>query len=242
MIKSVFGRLVSIWFALFLISGCLLLMPFFWILIGIGSKKTLNAAHFLNRAWAFFITIPSFIFINKKLLFKLRKNKKYIFVGNHQSYLDIPVCLIALPVSFRFIGKAELGKIPFFGWMYNRLYITVDRSSRIDAFRSTQKAADELKKGNSLVIFAEGGIPKNHVTLGPFKRGAFKLAFDQQVDIVPFVIKDIKKVLNSDGKWLLFPGLITFKILEPISISDYKEENLPELIEQTRERILNELK
>jgi len=56
------------------------------------------------------------------------------------------------------------------------------------------------------------------------------------------VIKDIKKVLNSDGKWLLFPGLITFKILEPISISDYKEENLPELIEQTRERILNELK
>jgi ACR3 family arsenite efflux pump ArsB len=109
MIKSIFGRIVSIWFALFLISGCLLLMPFFWILIGIGSKKTLNAAHFLNRLWAFFITIPSFIFINKKTLHKLKRNKKYIFVGNHQSYLDIPVCLIALPVSFRFIGKAELG-------------------------------------------------------------------------------------------------------------------------------------
>ncbi|MCS7004438.1 MAG: 1-acyl-sn-glycerol-3-phosphate acyltransferase [Cytophagales bacterium] len=116
---------------------------------------------------------------------------QYIFVANHTSYLDVPLISATSPVTTIFMGKKSLAKIPLFGYMYKRLHIPFDRKSPHDIHTSLQKARDVLSRKMSLGIFAEGGIrTSNPPHLAPFKEGAFILAIEQKIPIVPVVLLD----------------------------------------------------
>ncbi|MEO9872596.1 lysophospholipid acyltransferase family protein [Ekhidna sp.] len=152
----------------------------------------------MNYLWAICSTTLIFLPIKKEWKFKIDKKQQYIFCANHFSYLDIPAMGLT-PVPFKFVGKSSLGKIPLFGFMYNRLHITVNRSSYRSRALSLQKAREELNHGFNLGFFPEGGIRlKEYPEMADFKDGAFKLSAENNVPIIPVTLPDNFFILNDD--------------------------------------------
>lgn len=132
-----------------------------------------------------------------KTIWDERPNKKdtYILCANHTSMADILVTLALFPNCFLFIGKKELTKFPLFGYFYKRTNILVDRKSlrsRRDVF---DRAGIKIDEGIGVCIYPEGGVPKNKPLLGPFKNGAFRLAVDKGIPIIPITYFDNDKRL-----------------------------------------------
>jgi len=170
----VFGVLFFLLFPLFLIP---IFFPSQFRLIGI-----------LNRWWArllfTFIAIP----FKVERRGKLDHGKKYIFCSNHFSYLDIPT-LGLVPHNTIFVGKTGIENIPLFGFMYGKLHITVDRSKLKSRYTSLKKSMEAIDEGKSLVIFPEGGIMTlKDPVMAKFKDGAFRVAIEKQIAIVPVTI------------------------------------------------------
>ncbi|MCB0723873.1 MAG: 1-acyl-sn-glycerol-3-phosphate acyltransferase [Ignavibacteriae bacterium] len=161
----------------------------------------------------------------------LDKKASYIFVTNHQSYVDIPVLMKAIPNTIRFVYKKQLSKIPIFGWgMYLSGYIPIDRENVRTAITSLKKAAKKIKNGISVVIFPEG-TRSTDGSLGEFKRGMFVLADEAKVDIVPVTIDGTYKIVPR-GKFKLRSGHVTVTIDRPIP---YRKD--PNLLEEIRSKI-----
>lgn len=128
----------------------------------------------------------------------IEPNKSYMFCPNHASLLD-PFVLIALSKNpIVFVGKKELVKIPVFGFFYKRVVIMVDRSSLESRKRVFTMAKKRLQNGVSMAIFPEGLVPTEDVVLAPFKKGAFSLAIEFEIPIVPQVYYDCKRFFSWD--------------------------------------------
>lgn len=109
----------------------------------------------------------------------------YVFVSNHQSYLDIPILFRTLPHNLYFVAKKELKRIPFLGWyMAATGMIFIDRSDSRKSASSLKDAAALIKNGKSVLMFPEG-TRVNSTTLGTFKRGPFILAHQAQTEVTP---------------------------------------------------------
>jgi len=137
-----------------------------------------------------------------RLKFKANQNidpsKSYMYCVNHASLLD-PFVLIALskkPIVF--VGKKELSKIPIFGFFYRRTVIMVDRSSFKSRKAVFEIAKKRLQNGVSMAIFPEGLVPTEDVVLAPFKKGAFSLAIEFQIPIIPQAYYDCKRFFSWD--------------------------------------------
>jgi 1-acyl-sn-glycerol-3-phosphate acyltransferase len=149
--------------------------------------------------------------------------------------------LMAVKNPFVFVGKAELAKIPLFGFFYKRTCILVDRSSpesRRAVFLSAQM---RLKQGLSICIFPEGGVPDESVLLDEFKDGAFRLAVNHQIPVVPVTFADNKKRFS----YTFFsgsPGKMRAKIHKFIPTEGLTVEDTRRLNESSRRVILSQLK
>ncbi|MEN8884749.1 MAG: lysophospholipid acyltransferase family protein, partial [Winogradskyella sp.] len=167
-------------------------------------------------------------------------NKSYMFVANHTSMADIMLMLVASKNPFVFVGKQELSKIPLFGFFYKRTCILVDRSSAKSRQAVFLRAQRRLKQGVSICIFPEGGVPEEHIVLDTFKDGAFRLAINHQIPIVPITFYDNKKRLSytffSGG-----PGKMRAKIHHFINTEGLTIEDTKTLNTKTRTLILEEL-
>ncbi len=165
----------------------------------------------------------------------LDPTKPYIFVSNHQSYLDIPTLFQTIPHNLHFIAKKEVKWIPFIGWyMMGTGMIFVDRSNKAKARVSIEKAAKLIKKGKDVLMFPEGTRSKDG-KLMDFKGGAFKLAKAAGVAIVPVAIKGTDKILPP-GTFYIKPNPVEVLIGKPIA-----SENLEmgELIRKSRQAVLD---
>ncbi|MEQ8471001.1 MAG: lysophospholipid acyltransferase family protein [Marinoscillum sp.] len=121
---------------------------------------------------------------------QLSKQDSYVFVANHQSYLDIPVLFRAITVNLYFVAKKELKKIPFLGWyMMATGMIFIDRTNRAKSVESLKRAAKLIAKGKSVIMFPEGTRSKDGF-LADFKKGPFMLASQAGVDVVPVGISE----------------------------------------------------
>lgn len=179
------------------------ILPLFVLLIYTDKRHPLVFG--LHRLWAWAYYTFSFIPIRKFYSNKLDFKKQYIFCANHFSYLDIPAIGIN-KVRPIFVGKHSLGKIPLFGYMYRNIHITLDRRNLKSRYNAMEKGAEELDAGHNLVIFPEGGImSKNPPQMARFKDGAFRLAIEKQVPVVPITIPYNWILLPDDGKLLLHP-------------------------------------
>ena len=164
----------------------LVLFPFFLIPIFFPSQFRLTGL--LNRVWARLLFIFIGVPFKVELRGKLDRKKKYIFCSNHFSYLDIPT-LGLVPHNTIFVGKTGIENIPLFGYMYGKLHITVDRSKLKSRYTSIKRSLGAIDEGKSLVIFPEGGIiTLKEPVMGRFKDGAFRIAIEKQIAIVPVTI------------------------------------------------------
>jgi len=126
---------------------------------------------------------------------QLHEGKTYVFCVNHQSHMDIPVILAAIPIGFRFAAKKELFRIPFLGWHLRRSgHIPIDRQNPHAAVKSLRDASEWLRGGVSLVFFPEGATSLDG-SIKPFKGGGFLLAEQAQAALVPVTIRGSRAVL-----------------------------------------------
>lgn len=197
----------------------------------------------LKKVWAHWILFTTGLRYSIRQQGKIERDRAYILVANHASYLDILTANIAFPNYFHFMGKAELRRIPMFGIFFRKMNISVDRSSRTDSHNAYKRAREDLRKGISLAIFPEGTIPPCTPELGPFKSGAFRLALEMQVPLVPVTFLDNWRLFpDQHGERLLLrPGLSRIVIHEPISSRGMTEADLPGLRTRVRTIIENEL-
>jgi len=234
-------RRIYSFYALFIFLGFfLLLYPFFYLFL--QRKSWYVHAHQVNRIWGIFVYFFCFIPYRPEFRFKLDKKHSYVYCANHTSFIDIPTLYMSIPGTFSFIGKISLGKVPLFGYMYSRLHILVDRKSPQSRVDSLKKAAAIIDAGGSISIFPEGTIPRENPKMIEFKDGAFRLAIEKQIPIVPVTIVNNWLILPDDGKYL--PRIKPCKLIfhEPISTVGWGLDRVKELKEITFGIISNELK
>ncbi len=144
--------------------------------------------------------------------------QNYVICPNHTSILDITAINYLCPVPFSFMGKIELLKNPVTRIFFKTIDIPVKRESRISSFKAFKRAQDLLREGKTVVIFPEGKIDDDYPPkLHPFKSGAFRLATETHIPILPVVIQDVWKIMWDDGiKHGSRPGVIHIKVLAPI--------------------------
>jgi 1-acyl-sn-glycerol-3-phosphate acyltransferase len=196
-----------------------------------------DTAHKVGRIWAKCILALSNIRVTVKGLSNLKPGRSYIYMANHMSNFDIPVLQAFLPVQFRWLAKAELYKIPVFGYAMKRAgYISIDRSDRKSAIESLNKAVDIIRNGISVVIFPEGTRSRTH-NIQPFKKGGFFLAVDSGVPIIPIIIHGTERIMPKK-QMLIKPGNVTLEIVKPINSSDYTRETKNDLMDKIRDIFL----
>ena len=238
-IKYTLWTLYRIWFYVLVTLPILILFPI--LLISISKESWYPFFFKIARFWAQFILIGMGFAYHIKRDEIPEKDKSYMFVANHTSMADIMLMLVTVKNPFVFVGKAELAKIPLFGFFYKRTCILVDRSSAKSRQAVFLRAQSRLKTGVSICIFPEGGVPEEHIELDTFKDGAFRLAINHQIPIVPITFGDNKKRLSytffSGG-----PGKMRVKVHKFISTTGLTVEDTKPLNNEAREIIFNQLK
>jgi len=221
-------RLHIVWATLWWLVGFVVLFPFFCLCIWF--KRIENWMAFFNQLWCLLFFPMAFLRVRTFGKKNIPKNQPVIYVCNHGSFLDIPLLTYVLPGFPAFMGKASLGKIPVFGYMFRNLHVVVDRGSSAGRSLALKKSRKKLAKGRSLIIFPEGSIhQKIQPGVADFKDGAFKLAIQRQVPIVPVTICFNWYILPDDGKWLPNFYFCETIIHEPISTLGMTDANLMEL-------------
>ena len=192
--------------------------------------------HKIARLWAGFILAGSCIKVEVKGLSNIDMTESYIYMANHQSNFDIPVLLASLPVQFKWLAKAELFRIPLFGYAMRRLgYISIDRSGRRSALASLKKVAKTIKNGVSVIIFPEGTRSRDG-NIKPFKNGGFVIAIDAGVPIVPVIIHGTWPIM-SKNRLHIKPGNVILEIQKPIESSFYTRKTKNDLLKKVRKVI-----
>jgi 1-acyl-sn-glycerol-3-phosphate acyltransferase len=182
---------------------------------------------------------PMFVRIEGKE--NIAKSKSYIITPNHQSMYDVFALYGWIGLDIRWIMKKEIRKIPGVGIGSEKVgHIFLDRSNRRSALKSLEEAKQKLSNGSSVVIFPEG-TRGNGKTLLPFKRGAFKLALDLGLPILPVTINGTNRILHGKSKINILPGKACLHIHKPIDIEGYNEENIKELMVRVKTSIESKL-
>lgn len=181
-----------IWFYVLVAVPIIIMFP---VLLVLSSSDKLYPQFFwvARNIWANIILYGMGFIPRIDRLQKMEKGKSYMLTANHTSMTDIMLMLKASPNPFVFVGKKELVKIPVFGFFYKRVCIMVDRNSAGSRSAVYKRAQKRLHQGLSICIFPEGGVPDEDVLLDNFKDGAFRLAIQHQIPIVPIVFYDNKK-------------------------------------------------
>lgn len=190
-LKYPFWLIYRIWFYVVMAIPILVMFPLLFISL---LKETWYPYFFkLARLWARFILVLMG-FKTKIIREEITDiDKSYMFIANHTSMTDIMLMLVAVKNPFVFVGKAELAKIPIFGFFYRRSSILVDRGNPESRKAVFDRAQKRLQQGLSICIFPEGLVPEEHIDLAEFKDGAFRLAINHQIPIVPLTFYDNKK-------------------------------------------------
>lgn len=214
----------------------------FPVLLVLTSREQWYSQFFVfARFWAKIVLYGSGFIPKVTYDIKVDRKQSYMFVANHTSMTDIMLMLYCVKNPFVFVGKKELTKIPIFGFFYKRTCILVDRNSQRSRKEVFDQAHARLHDGTSICIFPEGGVPEDEsLLLDEFKDGAFRLAIDHQIPILPLTFFDNKKRFS----YTFFsgsPGRMRAHIHHEISTEGLTQENKKELKEKTHKIILKTL-
>lgn len=224
-----------VWVLFGLMTALLVLMGVPFVIMG------KNPFFFLAKLWG---RLSSYLFLVRykvEGLEKIRPDKNYVFMGNHQSYVDIFSMVMIIDKQFLFMAKRELFKIPVFGYAIKHMgLIPIDRGESRESLKSLFDAAKKIQDGYSVLLFPEGTRSEDGVML-PFKRGAFTLAVRTNHEILPFVIEGSGKVLKKGGTIINPFRTVKIKFLDPVSPDGIKDRDMLELIRARMEDAQKEL-
>ncbi len=221
--------LVAFWFGSIGLFGPIVI----WL-----ARRTRNE-NFIYKPVGLFVRLGLAIVgvkLNVLGLERLDPAKTYMFTPNHQSLIDVAIFWICLGRNVAYLAKKELTRNPVLRYGFPVIgVVPVDRSNRTAAVNSARMATENLRRGKSYVVYPEGTRSPDGRLL-PFKKGAFIMAMDAGVPVVPVTISGGTTVMPK-GKISLLPATIRITVHDPIPVEGYSRANLADLIELTRARI-----
>lgn len=227
-------QIIYCFYALF-IFACLTIVSLIAMLfiLPLGEKKLTVRFYKIARYFSKFLYL--FLGIRHKEIFegKHHFNQPHVFVGNHNSYMDIPPIVQLSHQPIRPLGKFESTKIPLFGLFYRHVVILVDRSNPEKRAESLRNLKAALKQKISIFIFPEGTFSMTDAQpLKSFYNGAFKLAIEMQVPIQPVLMVDAVDRMHFNSIFSLSPGLNRVVYLPTVYVDNYTMEDLEILKQQ----------
>ena len=167
------------------------------------------------------------------------KGAEFVYVANHISWLDAAVVVQTFRHPMRPLGKAEVGKIPIFGFIYRKAVVMVDRSNPEARHKSVLRLKSVLRKGVSILVFPEGTFNETHLPLAPFYDGAFRIAIETGTPIKPVLLLDTYERMPYESNFSLNPGRSRVVFLDEIPVLGLKNEDIPALRDKTH-RLMSE--
>jgi 1-acyl-sn-glycerol-3-phosphate acyltransferase len=232
----VLRAIFSLYGFLLFILIMLVLFPFVIIASFFGKVRGGNMIYRICQGWADCMMVLWGIRHQNYYEAPHNTGKQYVFVFNHISYMDIPMLMKAIRNQyFRILGKAEMAKIPVFGFFYRNAVVMVDRESAEKRARSVQKLKAVIRKGISVVIAPEGTFNTTHYPLKEFYDGAFKIAIETQTPIKPILFLDTYDRLNYKSIFTLTPGKSRVIYLQEVSVQGLTIKDVKDL----KERVFN---
>jgi 1-acyl-sn-glycerol-3-phosphate acyltransferase len=213
----------------------------FWSIFLSFLDKNGKLAHFYAAVpWAKVILWTCGVKVDVKGLENVDSEVPRVYVTNHQSYIDIFALFACLPVSFRFVLKQELMRIPLFGFAVKSAgHVALDRADHRKAVKSMDEAAEKMERGISMLIFPEGTRSEDGM-LQPFKNGGFRLALKAGFNIVPIAIINSRHIVPK-GSLRINKGTFGLNIGKPISVKDYSRKDVDKLMKVVRDAMLSQM-
>ena len=238
LLKNIFRIFWRAWFYGWVFFSILAALPILIVVISYDRfyKSFFKIAAFWGKTILFVMGFKPVVETEEEI----NPNKNYLFIANHASLIDVMLMLAVMKNPAVFVGKREVKNIPIFGYVARKTSILVDRGnaeSRKEVYISAQ---EKLNKGLSIAIFPEGLVPHEDVILSEFKNGAFRLAIEHQIPIVPMTFYDVKKRFS----WTFFsgcPGKLRVKIHTFMQTEGLTIDDLEMLKEKAYNIIYNEL-
>lgn len=215
--------------------------PFFYFLF--SSEKYYPQGFQLMRFQAKWIIYGSGIFPKVEMEAEFPESP-FILCSNHTSYLDVLMMYAICDKKFISLGKKELGDLPLFNIYFKTFNILVNRENPKESSKAISACAERIDKDWSVVIYPEGTISRNAPTMKAFKNGAFKLAIDKKVPIVPISFQNNYKLLSA--KPMSFygfsrPGFAKVYIHKKQETTKYKPEDFLLLSQEIKEIIASKI-
>jgi len=230
-----FHLLYFVYAGLLFIATMVAVFPLAIIASFFGRIRGGNAIYRICMAWGdvwYFL-----IGIRHRNVFEspLEKDKQYIFVANHISYLDAPLIVKSLRRPIRALGKFEMSKVPVFGFIYRKAVVMVDRRDAERRARSVRILKSVLRRGISIFIFPEGTFNETKKPLKSFFDGAFRIAIETQTPIRPLLFLDGYTRMNHATIFSLNPGKSRTIFLDTIEVNGYNMTDVEKLKQQVYE-------
>jgi len=218
------------------LAACLFWLPLLAVLVAVTWPFDRNrrvAGRFLRFVGA----LPTFAYLPWRVRFEGRppRTGSYVAVSNHQSMLDVFV-LSRMPREMKWMAKEELFRVPWFGWMFKLSGdISVRRGDRESGGEALTRARRYLDSGMPVMIFPEGTRSRDGEML-PFKPGAFRLAIEAQVPVLPIAVCGSADGMPKGSPWIR-PTLLLVRVLEPVETKGMTGSDVVRLSATVRERI-----
>lgn len=202
-----------------------------------GGERARCACEELPRAWARSLLWAAGVDVALENVEVIDPDRPQILVANHVSWFDVLALTAYLPGSFRFVAKKELEGIPFFGpsWLACG-HISIDREDRSAAIRSLAEAREKLERDRPTVILFPEGTRSRDGRLLPFKKGAFVLAIQTGVEVVPAAILGSREIMEK-GSFLIRSGTVRIRFGAPMRVEELEMDDRGALTEQAREAV-----
>lgn len=241
--ERIFGFVWAIYCGALFMLVMTLIAPLTYVFLRIAGKKYADPLlqlfySYLSRFFLFCWGIRCTVYHKEKS----PKQGPVVIIANHRAQLDIVAGAYALNLPARFLGKAELLKIPFFGLFIRLLAIPVYRKDKSSREQSLQQMTEAVKNGGAVFIYPEGTRNRDaaSVPLQPFKDGAFRVAIASGAPIMVQVLEHTDR-LNNPNFLHLIPGKVSITWLGPYPSTGMNPEHIEEWKEKIRRDILTTL-
>jgi 1-acyl-sn-glycerol-3-phosphate acyltransferase len=188
-------------------------------------KKQIGGAYFLNRILVFIVAFFTFFRFKIRGIEKIDLSRNWIVISNHNNLMDMIAAAYGIRINAKPLVKKEVGRIPILGQLFQIACLLVDRSSKTSRENAQNVLKKEIEMGGSILIFPEGTRNRTNKPLKSFYNGAFDLALETGVPILPIVFTNIRKIARPDSL-LINPGIIEVNYLNPIFPDNFEKNDV----------------
>ncbi|MGH3635435.1 HAD-IB family hydrolase [Mycobacterium sp.] len=208
--------------------------------IGLLTRSRRRGVNFFTSTWSQLLLATSGVHLNIVGAENLTARRPAVFIFNHRNQADPIITAALVRDNWVGVGKKELRSDPFMGTLGKLLdAVFIDRDDATAAVETLHEVEERAKKGLSIMIAPEG-TRVDTTTVGPFKKGPFRIAMAAGIPIVPIVIRNAE-IIAARNSSTMNSGTVDVAVFPPISVSDWTLDELGDRIAEVRQLYLDTL-